>query len=67
MNRLEVGDKVKDKFKCPKPGDESQFGVVELIDGDSITIRMETHSPFETGLRTMPLEQFRALFEEVEP
>lgn len=58
--RFEKGDRVRDKYKLPKPGGEAVEGVVEKV-GDIIEVRMD-----DGELRAVPHSTFVALFARVD-
>ena len=64
--RLERGDRVRDKFKRPKPGDEATQGVVEKVtrvfgEPSMVYLRMD-----DGTLRPVPHDTFFALFERID-
>lgn len=70
-----VGDRVRDKFKHSRSGDESVHGTVVkppmalacnpfFAEGAQlVTVEMETYAVAQEQFRTMDLPQFKALFE----
>ncbi len=60
MDRYEVGDEVRDKFKAPKPGDKAVTGRIENLNQTMIHVRMD-----DGLLRSMPRATFAALFERL--
>ena len=61
---FKAGDRVRDKFKEPKPGDESNEGVVKSVDEDgTITVEWETGWKQENSYT---VEQADGLLEKVE-
>ncbi len=61
MTNVEKGDRVRDKFKLPRPGDEAVHGVVEKVSPAFVFIRMDDGKE-----RMVPRGTFVALFERVE-
>ncbi len=58
---VEKGDRVRDKFKLPRPGDEAVHGIVQKVSPAFIFVRMDD------GLeRMIPRGTFVALFERVD-
>ena len=58
---MKAGDRVRDKFKSPRPGDDSAFGVVVKVGRDTVTIQMDTGLPAERA-RIIPKKQFDVIF-----
>ena len=65
MKKPTVGQRVKDRFKQPRPGDESVYGEVIAVqkDGKGFTVRMESGWPEE---RSMPMRAWGELFVPVD-
>ena len=61
-----VGDRVADKFKKPRVGDESNRGTVTRVDKHTkiVAIKMDTGFPQVTEI---PFGQFDAIFDVLDP
>lgn len=39
---FEAGQRIRDRLKVTRPGDESDLGTVTEVDGDLVTVEMDT-------------------------
>lgn len=59
---MKKGDRVRDKFKLPRPGDESTTGTILKTTTIKVTIEMDSGSVHEK-IRIISRKQFEALYE----
>lgn len=61
---MRKGDRVMNKYKIPRPGDESNLGTIKKINSTEVTVEMDTFDIHDQKFRTMPRHQFDVLFVE---
>lgn len=62
---MQVGDRVRDKFKTPKPGDDSSCGQIIEVDAEMKLVRIQMDTGFPP-VRLVTFDQFDMLFEPEE-